>query len=57
MGAGNDPMMVTDPTGYVHGVEGLRVADAPSMPFVPAPNTNIPIIMCAEKITDAVLTG
>ena len=41
---------VCDATGRVHGVHGLRVADASIMPTVPSGNTHIPIIMVAEKI-------
>ena len=55
MGAADDPMAVTDPAGRVYGVEGLRVCDASVMPAVPRANTNIPTIMIAEKIADAVL--
>ena len=57
MGAADDPMAVTDAWGRVFGVEGLRVADASVMPVVPRANTNIPVIMIAEKIADAVLAG
>jgi 5-(hydroxymethyl)furfural/furfural oxidase len=57
MGRGDDPLAVTDPAGRVYGVEGLRVCDASIMPAVPRANTNIPVIMMAEKIADAVLAG
>ena len=57
MGRMDDPLAVTDSTGRVYGVEGLRVCDASIFPCVPRANTNIPTIMCAEKIADAVLTG
>jgi len=57
MGADGDPMAVTTPTGRVRGVEGLRVVDASIFPVVPCANTNIPTIMTAEKISDAILTG
>ncbi|WP_352974296.1 GMC family oxidoreductase N-terminal domain-containing protein [Mesorhizobium sp. M1142] len=56
MGAALDPTSVTDPSGRVHRVSGLRVADASVMPFCPRANTNIPTIMVAEKISDAILT-
>lgn len=55
MGAANDPMAVTDPSGCVYGVTGLRVADASIMPSVPCANTNIPTIMIGEKIAATVL--
>jgi 5-(hydroxymethyl)furfural/furfural oxidase len=57
MGRSDDPMAVTDPAGRVYGVENLRVCDASIFPCVPRANTNIPTIMCAEKISDAILTG
>lgn len=56
MGAEDDPMAVTDPTGRVRGVPGLRVVDASIFPVVPCANTNIPTLMTAEKIADAILT-
>ena len=52
MGAADDPMAVTDPSGKVYGVDGLTVCDASLFPCVPRANTNIPTIMCAEKIAD-----
>ncbi len=55
MGRVDDPMAVTDNQGRVRGVEGLRVVDASIFPVVPCANTNIPTIMTAEKISDAIL--
>jgi len=55
MGRADDPMAVTDNAGRVIGVEALRVCDASIFPVVPRANTNIPVIMTAEKIADAVL--
>ena len=55
MGADDDPMAVTDPAGRVRGITGLRVVDASIFPVVPCANTNIPTIMTAEKIADAIL--
>ena len=55
MGSPDDPMAVTDPSGCVKGVSGLRIADASLFPVVPCANTNIPTIMLAEKLADAVL--
>ena len=57
MGSDTDPMAVTDPAGRVRGVDGLRVVDASIFPVVPCANTNIPTIMTAEKIADAILAG
>ncbi len=55
MGRPDDAMAVTDPSGRVYGVQGLRVADASIMPSVPCANTNIPTIMIGEKIAATVL--
>ncbi|MEM7253044.1 MAG: choline dehydrogenase [Pseudomonadota bacterium] len=49
---GSDPMAVVDDQLRVHGVSGLRVADASVMPTVPSGNTNAPTIMVAEKAAD-----
>jgi len=55
MGAGDDPMAVTDHQGRVHGVYGLRVVDASIFPRIPCANTNFPTMMVAEKIADDIL--
>ena len=57
MGAEDDPMAVTNNAGRVKGIAGLRVVDASIFPVVPCANTNIPTIMTAEKIADAILAG
>jgi 5-(hydroxymethyl)furfural/furfural oxidase len=57
MGADDDPMAVTTPSGRVRGVEGLRVTDASVFPQVPCANTNFPVLMTAEKMADAILSG
>jgi 5-(hydroxymethyl)furfural/furfural oxidase len=57
MGASGDRDAVTDPAGHVYGVDGLRVIDASIMPTIPRGNTNIPTIMVAEKLADAMLAG
>ena len=49
---GVDEMAVVDPEGRVHGVEGLRVADASIMPRITSGNTNAPCIMIGEKTAD-----
>ena len=55
MGGAGDRDAVTDPAGRVRGVAGLRVIDASIMPTAPRGNTNIPTIMVAEKLADAML--
>ncbi len=52
MGAVDDPEAVVDPQLRVKGVTGLRVADASVMPFLPAVNPNITIMMIGEKAGD-----
>ena len=49
---GVDEMAVVDPEGRVHGIEGLRVADASLMPRIISGNTNAPSIMIGEKVAD-----
>jgi 5-(hydroxymethyl)furfural/furfural oxidase len=57
MGDPSDPQAVVDPTGRVIGSDNLYVADASVMPRLPTANTNIPTIMIAEKISDALLSA
>jgi len=53
MGRADDPMSVVDTQGRVKGTQGLRVVDASIFPVVPCANTNLPVLMTAEKIADA----
>ncbi len=55
MGRADDPDAVVDAAGRVHGFERLRVVDASVMPELPRANTNLPVIMIAEKIADAII--
>ncbi len=51
---GTDAMAVVDPRLRVHGIAGLRVADASIMPRITSGNTNAPAIMIGEKASDLV---
>jgi choline dehydrogenase len=51
---GVDAMAVVDPELRVHGLDGLRVADASIMPTVVSGNTNAATIMIVEKVSDMV---
>jgi choline dehydrogenase len=52
---GNDPMAVVDDQLRVHGLRGLRVADASIMPTLTSGNTNAPSIMIGEKASSLIL--
>ena len=49
MGPASDPMAVVDARLRVHGVQGLRVADASVMPTITSGNTNSPTLMIGER--------
>jgi choline dehydrogenase len=52
---GVDEMSVLDPASLrVHDVEGLRVVDASSMPYVTNGNIYAPVMMLAEKAADLI---
>jgi 5-(hydroxymethyl)furfural/furfural oxidase len=53
MGLPSDPMAVVDQHGRVHGLSGLRVADASIMPDCPRANTNVATMMIGERIADS----
>ena len=52
---GSDEQAVVDNELRVHGIEGLRVADASIMPTLIGGNTNSPSIMIGEKCADLML--
>jgi choline dehydrogenase len=54
---GHDPLAVVDPQLRVRGMRGLRVVDASVMPRVPGGNTNVPVMMVAEKAADMILAA
>ncbi|MEO0751083.1 MAG: GMC family oxidoreductase N-terminal domain-containing protein [Pseudomonadota bacterium] len=52
---GRDPAQsVVDPQLHVHGLSGLRIADASIFPTIPSGNTNAPAIMVGEKAADII---
>jgi choline dehydrogenase len=51
---GTDPAAVTDLQLRVHGIGGLRVADASVMPSIPAANTNATVLAIAERTADLI---
>ena len=54
MGPATDPTTVVDDQLRVHGMQGLRVADASIMPSMPSANTYATTMMIAEKASDMI---
>ncbi|HSW17849.1 MAG TPA: GMC family oxidoreductase N-terminal domain-containing protein [Ramlibacter sp.] len=52
---GQGPDAVVDERLRVHGIDGLRVADASIMPTLISGNTSVPCMMIGEKCADMVL--
>jgi choline dehydrogenase len=52
---GTDALAVVDPQLRVHGLDGLRVADASVFPKMVSGNTNAPTIMVAERAAEFLL--
>lgn len=55
MGPANDENAVVDERLRVHGIQGLRIADASIMPTITSGNTNAPAIMIGEKVADMII--
>ena len=51
---GTDRQAVLDASLKVRGIDGLRVIDASVFPDLPGGNTNLPVIMTAEKTADLI---
>jgi choline dehydrogenase len=49
---GTDPLAVVDPQLRVHGLQGLRVADASVMPTIVGGNTNAAALLIGERAAD-----
>ena len=54
---GTGPDAVVAPDLRMHGLEGLRIADASIMPRIPSCNTNAPTIMVSEKAADMIVSA
>jgi choline dehydrogenase len=54
---GNGALDVVDNQLRVHGIPGLRVADASIMPQITSGNTCSPTLMIAEKAAQLILKG
>ena len=54
---GHDKKAVVDEKLRVHGLGGLRIADASVMPTITSGNTNSPTLMIAEKGADLILAA
>jgi choline dehydrogenase len=52
MGPTDDPLAVVDAELRVHGLTGLRIADASIMPTITSGNTNSPTLMIAERAAE-----
>jgi choline dehydrogenase len=57
MGPASDPRAVVDARLRVHGVQGLRIADASVMPTITSGNTNAPTLMIAERAAQWIAAG
>jgi choline dehydrogenase len=56
MGPASDPLAVVDAQLRVHGLQGLRVADASIMPNLIGGNTSAPTMMIGERAAHFILS-
>ena len=54
MGPLTDPLAVVSQAGRVHGLDGLRVADASVMPDCVRANTNATTMMIGERVVELI---
>jgi choline dehydrogenase len=54
---GEDATSVVDPQCRVRGVRSLRVVDASVFPYITSSNTNVPVMMLAERVADMIRSG
>ncbi len=54
---GNDTLAVVDERLRVHGIRGLRIADASIMPLITSGNTNAPAMMIGEQLAAFMADG
>ena len=54
MGPKTDPMAVVDQNLKIHGLDGIRVADASIMPETVRANTNVTTMMIGERVASFV---
>ena len=57
LGPATDELAVVDQFGKVHGLEGVRVADASIIPYLIRANTNATALMIGERIADFMREG
>jgi choline dehydrogenase len=57
MGPASDPLAVVDAELRVHGCDALRVVDCGVMPTLVSGNTNVPVVMIAEKIAASIVAS
>jgi choline dehydrogenase len=52
---GEDELAVVDSQLALHGIDGLRIADASVIPIIPSCNTHAPVTMIGERSADFML--